>query len=194
MESTREWCLGHKALWDKIALDGLLEERIIQAHAVIKEAFATGRKALIMGNGGSAEQAKHFAAELVCRFEKERRAVAAIALTTDGSILTAQSNDHGFETVFERQIEALCQAGDVVIALTTSDAHENSLHSQNILRGLKKAKLLKAWTIGLFSQKTKHLLLWTDIPIMAPSTNTALIQEAHLAVIHRLCKWIEEGL
>ncbi len=159
----------------------------------LMEATSAGGKVLIFGNGGSAAEAQHFVAELVCRFEKKRRALPAIALTTDSSILTAQSNDFGFDTVFSRQIEALCLPGDVVIGLTTSDACSNG-HSQNIFNAFGAAQKKGAKRIGLFSIKTKNLVNFVDLAILVPAENTALIQEAHLAIIHMLCGQIEKTL
>ena len=105
---------------------------------------SNGGKILIFGNGGSAAEAQHFAAELVCMFQKIRKPFAAMALTTDSSILTAQSNDFGFESVFSRQVEALCRPGDVVIGLTTSDGTDTvDSHSMNICRGFQMALLSK---------------------------------------------------
>lgn len=166
-----------------------------KARDILLEAISTGGKVLIFGNGGSAAQAQHFAAELVCQFEKKRRAIPAIALTTDSSILTAQSNDFGFDSVFSRQIEALCRPGDIVVGLTTSDVYHNG-HSRNIFNAFGEAKNKGAKTIGLFSTKTRNLLSvgLVDVAILVPSEITALIQEAHLAIIHMLCGEIEKSL
>jgi len=169
-----------------------LAESFWAARDVLIEAISVGNKILIFGNGGSAAQAQHFAAELVCQFEKKRRAIPAIALTTDSSILTAQSNDYNFDSVFERQIEALCRSGDVVIGLTTSDVYGN--HSRNIFNAFGEAHKRGAKCIGLFSTKTKNLLNFVDVAILVPSENTALIQEVHLTTIHMLCGQIEKTL
>src|SRR3989344_9208583 len=160
------------------------------ASEILVNAVCKDKKILIFGNGGSAAEAQHFAAELVCKFEKKRRALPAIALTTDSSILTAQSNDFGFDSVFSRQIEALCEVGDVVIGLTTSDVYSDG-HSQNILNAFKMAATRKAKTIGFFSFKTRYLVNFVDVAILVPSEDTALIQEVHLALIHILCGRIE---
>ena len=164
-----------------------------RARNILLEAIGAGNKILIFGNGGSAAEAQHFAAELVCQFEKKRRAIPAIALTTDSSILTAQSNDFGFDSVFSRQIEALANKGDVVIGLTTSDIKDDG-HSQNILKAFNAAEKKGAKRIGLFSVKTKKLVNFVDVAILVPAENTALIQEAHLAIIHMLCGQIEKSL
>jgi len=163
------------------------------AKNVLAEAIFNDGKVLIFGNGGSAGESQHFAAELVCQFEKKRRALPAIALTTDSSILTAQSNDFGFDSVFSRQIEALCRPGDVVVGLTTSDVYDNG-HSRNIFEAFEMAKKLGAKRIGLFSTKTKKLINSVDVALLVPVENTALIQEVHLTVIHILCGEIEKEL
>ena len=173
--------------------DKQLKESVERTQELISTALKGGNKILIFGNGGSAADAQHFAAELVCQFERPRRALAAIALTTDTSILTAQSNDYGFESVFSRQIQALCQPGDVVFGITTSDVYHNR-HSQNIFEAFGAARQKGAKRVGLFSVKTKNLLNFVDVAIQVPSEDTALIQQAHRLVIHLLCKLIEEEL
>lgn len=166
-----------------------------KARDVIGDVIIGGGKILIFGNGGSAAEAQHFAAELVCMFEKKRYALPAIALTTDSSILTAQSNDFGFDSIFSRQIEALCRQGDAAIGLTTSDVYPDG-HSRNIHNAFGEARKRGAKTVGLFSTKTKNLFSMgiVDIAILVPAENTALIQEVHLAVIHMLCGQIEKDL
>jgi len=190
----KDFLLKRKYLYEELSKDKKFKDSVVKAGHIIITALKKGNKLLIFGNGGSAGQAQHFAAELVCQFEKKRRALAAIALTTDSSILTAQSNDFGFDSVFSRQIEALCRKGDVVIGLTTSDSDPNGDHSKNIEKAFLAAKRLKAKTIGLFSVRTKNLLSVTDVPVIIPSTNTALTQEAHQCIIHLLCSLIEEDL
>lgn len=178
-------------LFKRLVLDTVFQESVENAGRVIKQGLKKGGKILIFGNGGSAAQAQHFAAELVCMFEMKRRALAAIALTTDSSVLTAQSNDFGFETVFSRQIEALCRKEDTVIGLTTSDG-EQSGHSANLFNAFFAARKIGAGSIGLFSWKTKNLLSLVDAPIIVSNTNTALIQEAHQTIIHLLCSLVEK--
>lgn len=182
-----------KILYEAISGSVEFKRQVLSAGKLIKKTIDSGNKILIFGNGGSAAQAQHFAAELVCKFERERRALPAIALTTDSSILTAQSNDDGFETVFSRQIEALCQPGDLVIGLTTSDS-DISGHSYNIYNAFSVAREKRAKSIGLFSQKTKNLLPLVDVSIIVPADNTALIQEVHQTVIHLLCSLVESEL
>lgn len=174
-------------------------DQIWKAYETIDKSLKSGNKLLIFGNGGSAAEAQHFAAELVCRFEKKRRALSAIALTTDTSIITAQSNDFNFDSIFARQIEALGHLGDIAIGLTTSDSRINfsekePSHSLNMLQGFVSARAQGMHTIGLVSQKTSGLLSLIDYPIVIPHENTAIIQEAHLSVLHLLCKLIEENL
>lgn len=180
-------------MYDQLSKNEELIKSFWTARDVLLKAIDEDKKVLIFGNGGSAAEAQHFATELVCQFEKKRRAIPAIALTTDGSILTAQSNDFGFDSVFSRQIEALCRPGDMVIGLTTSDVYEDG-HSRNILAAFMMAKEKGAKTIGLFSAKTKNLLTFVDVAILVPFENTALIQEVHLAIIHMLCGQIEKNL
>lgn len=193
MNKIQSWFSEDVALAQRMRDDIGLEVNVRRACDLMEEALFNGNnKALIFGNGGSAADAQHFAAELVCQFEKKRRALPAIALTTDTSILTAQSNDYGYETVFSRQIEALCQPGDVVIGITTSDVYNR--HSQNIYNAFNTARTMNAKTIGLFSYKTKSLLRLVDVAIQVPSENTAQIQQAHGSIIHLLCRLIEEGL
>lgn len=180
-------------LYHQLAKNGEFIKRFWLTRDILLEAINTGRKIIIFGNGGSAAEAQHFAAELVCQFEKKRQAISAIALTTDSSILTAQSNDYGFDSVFERQIEALCQPGDVVVGLTTSDVY-NDGHSRNILNAFVAAQKRGGKRIGLFSAKTKNLLNFTDVAILVPVERTDLIQEVHLKIIHALCRQIEKDL
>ena len=151
-----------------------------------RAAIAGGHTVYLMGNGGSACDCQHFAAELVGRFQKERRAMASVALTTDTSILTALANDYGFEAVFVRQVEALVQAGDVVVGITTSG------NSPNILKALAKAREFGAVTVGLTGRTGGKMKELCDICIRITSDVTARIQEAHLLVEHMVCQRLEE--
>lgn len=178
------------AMWQAIS-NSEVDTLIRRAATKIIRSIKNGNKVLIFGNGGSAAEAQHFAAELVGRFEAERRALPALALTTDTSILTAQSNDYSFASIFSRQIQALARRGDIVIGMTTSDANDE--HSANIREAFIAAKKSGAFRIGLFSVKTKQLLKLVDLAICIPETNTALIQEAHLAVIHIISKTVEDA-
>src|SRR3989338_11483353 len=183
-------------LYARLANDKNLADSFWKAEEVLWKTISGGGKILIFGNGGSAAEAQHFAAELVCQFEKRRKAIPAIALTTDSSILTAQSNDFGFPSVFARQIEALACQGDVAIGFTTSDVGdlENDHHSWNIRNAFEAAMVKGAKNIGFFSAKTKHLLEMVDVAIIVPNENTALIQEVHQQVVHILCHLLEDDL
>ena len=154
----------------------------------IVAAFQSGHRLLIMGNGGSAADAQHMAGEFVGRFKRERRALPAIALTTDTSILTAIGNDYGFEQIFARQIQALGQAGDVVIGLSTSG------HSPNVLEGLRAARQLGLYTIGLTGSPGGRLPEMADLVIGAPGPSTPHVQEVLLVIEHIICDLVEQAL
>ena len=165
-----------------------LPDVIAEAAQIIIKAYKAGKKLLLIGNGGSAADAQHIAAELVGRFLKERKALAAIALTTDTSILTAVANDYGFDTVFSRQIEALAEEGDALLAITTSGA------SPNILKGIKAARARGMKVIILTGEKGKQLKNSGDIVIIVPSARTPRIQEAHITIGHVICYLVEREL
>ena len=149
--------------------------------AVLKK----GGKILICGNGGSAADSQHFAAELVGRFEKERRGLRAIALSTDTSCLTAIGNDYGFAQVFARQVEALAAPADVLFGISTSG------HSENVLRAIAAAKNLGCLTCGLTGRDGGPIAAAVDLNLNVPVQRTARIQEAHLTILHILCELIE---
>lgn len=151
-----------------------------------REAIATGHTIYLMGNGGSACDCQHFAAELVGRFQKERQAMAAVAFTTDTSILTALANDYGFDSVFRRQVEAFVRPGDLVVGISTSG------NSPNIIKALEAANARGAVTVGLTGRSGGRLKQTCDICICVPSDITARIQEAHLLIEHMVCQRIEE--
>lgn len=140
------------------------------------------------GNGGSAADAQHMAAELVGRFRRERRALASIALTTDTSILTALANDYGYECVFARQLESLCRKGDVVIGISTSG------NSANVCRAMTKAREIGASTLAFAGQAECQLSSCSDLCFAAPSRETARIQECHTLALHMVCDAVEEAL
>lgn len=165
-----------------------LADPIIDCARVLVDALKNGRKILTMGNGGSAADAQHLAAEMVGRFLLERKALPAIALTTDTSILTAVGNDYGFDDIFKRQVEALAKPGDVLIGISTSG---NSL---NVLRGLEAGKNLGVSTIGLLGCDGGEIAPVVDHSLVVPSFETPRIQEVHLIVIHILCDLVEKGL
>ena len=160
--------------------DGI--EKAIEA---ICSDLKSGKKVLLMGNGGSAADAQHIAGELVGRFKKERKAIPAISLSTDTSILTAIGNDYGFEKVFERQIEALGNKGDVVIGISTSG------NSENVYRAMKLAKKMGLTTIGLLGNDGGKIKNLSDIALVVPSKNTPRIQETHITIGHIICEGVE---
>jgi D-sedoheptulose 7-phosphate isomerase len=159
-----------------------------QIAEVIANALRGGNKLLIAGNGGSAGDAQHIAAEIVGRYKKDRPAYAAIALTTDTSALTAVGNDYGFEQVFSRQVEGLGQRGDVLLAITTSG------RSPNILAALKVARQRGLVTIGFTGAKGAAMGAACDHLLLAPSDDTPVIQQIHMAFAHGICEVIEQTL
>ena len=172
----------------KIKLSKLLAEEIVKISDLIVEAFMNGGKVILFGNGGSAADAQHIAAEFVGRYILERRGLPAIALTTDTSILTAVSNDYGFESVFSRQVEALANEGDVIIAISTSGL------SKNVLEAVKIAKKKKATIVGFTGESGGNLVKLADITINVPSQSTPRIQESHITVLHIICDLVEQEL
>jgi D-sedoheptulose 7-phosphate isomerase len=158
---------------------------IFEAALLITGCLRNGGKVLFFGNGGSAADAQHLAAELVGRFVRERAGLPAIALTTDSSILTAVGNDYGFEQVFARQIQALGRPGDVTVAISTSD------NSANVLEGVKEARKRNLKTIGLTGKDGGTLAQQADVAITIPSTSTARIQECHIAIGHLFCELVD---
>lgn len=148
-------------------------------------ALKAGKKVIFFGNGGSAADAQHLAAELVVRYRINRRALGAIALTTDTSILTAHSNDYGFETVFARQVEALAQPGDVVVGISTSGT------SKNVIAGLKAARDRGCVVVSFTGQNGADCAALADHAYCVPSPITAYAQECHLMAGHVLCEFVE---
>ena len=170
----------------KLAFLELYANQIVEVAGIIATALKDGNKVILFGNGGSASDAQHIAAELVGRFKKERKALPAIALNTDTSVLTALGNDYGFETIFERQIEALCTPGDIVIGITTSG------NSENVIRGLKKAHDLGATTIAFTGRNGGRVVDVVHYAFVVPSYETPRIQECHITLGHVLCELIDE--
>jgi D-sedoheptulose 7-phosphate isomerase len=158
---------------------------IVAAAEAIRRALAAGGKLLIAGNGGSAADAQHIAAELVGRYKRERAALPAIALTTDTSALTAIGNDYGFDQIFARQVQALGRPGDVLLAISTSG------RSLNILRALDAARDGRLVRIGLTGEKSADFARHCDVMIAAPAAETALIQQLHIAAGHAICGYLE---
>ena len=144
-----------------------------------------GKKVLWCGNGGSAADSQHLAAELMGRFRRERRGLPSIALTTDTSALTAIGNDYGYEKVFERQVEALCNIGDVLVGISTSG------NSKNVCLALESARKMGAFTAALTGAEGGAMLKIAEVTLRVPSKDTARIQEGHILCGHMLCDWIE---
>jgi D-sedoheptulose 7-phosphate isomerase len=158
------------------------------ALSLLEERVRAGGKILLFGNGGSAADAQHIAAELIIRYKSDRAAIPAIALTTDSSALTACGNDLGFEALFERQIEGLGRPGDVAVGISTSG------NSPNVLRGLARARDMRLATLGLTGGSGGRMRELCDAVIVVPSAVTARIQEMHILIGHVLCKALEQRL
>ena len=167
---------------------GALSKDIAACAQGMVEVFRRGSKVLILGNGGSAADAQHFAAELMGRFLLDRKPLPAIALTTDTSLLTAVGNDFGFDEVFRRQIEALAQPGDYVFGLSTSG------NSANVQAALVLAKELGCYTVGLLGRDGGRIAPLVDLNLTVPVKATPHIQEAHIAIIHLLCDLVEQQM
>ncbi len=163
-------------------------DKIDQITKILVDAYKKGRKVLAFGNGGSATDAQHLVGELVGRFKLDRRAFPAMALTADSMIMTAIANDYGYDKIFERQVEAAAQSGDVVVGITTSGK------SLNVLNGLKKARESGARTIGLTGRDGGLLPEYCDVCLIIPSDNTPRIQETHMTLIHIICELLEKEL
>jgi len=150
--------------------------------------YKNGKKLVVFGNGGSASDAQHFTTEIVARFEKNRKALPALALTTNTSMLTAIGNDFGYDDIFSRQVEGLVCGGDVVIGISTSG------NSVNVLKGLQMAKTRGAIAIGFSGGAGGALLKEAELCFCAPSSVTARVQECHILAIHILCSLLEEKI
>ena len=169
----------HRAVRDELA------PKIAEAASLIINAYNQGRKLLLCGNGGSAADSQHIAAELVGRFKKERRGLPAIALTTDTSIMTAVANDYWYDVLFARQVEALGDKDDILIALSTSG------NSVNIIRAVEAAKFKGLETIGFLGSNGGKLEELVDISLLVPSEESDTIQEVHILIGHILCNLID---
>ena len=170
----------------KKAVADTLSDKILEAINIARTSYRNGGKMLLMGNGGSAGDAQHIAAEFIGRYKKERKPVAAIALTVDSSVLTCVGNDYGYENVFARQVEGFAKKEDVVIAISTSG------NSENVIRGVEKAREIGAKTIGLLGKQGGKLKDKVDLAIVVPSSDTARIQEAHITIGHIICEILDE--
>lgn len=176
--------LRRRALNELVASAG---RAIEEASQLALEAVRSGHTIFFMGNGGSAADAQHLAAELVGRFVKERAGLPAMALTGDIAAVTAIANDYGFPAVFERQVQALVHAGDVVVGLSTSG------RSANVLAGLKAARQRSATTVGFTGRRGDEMRDVCDVVVQIPSDHTAVIQECHQLIGHYICQVIDDA-
>ena len=161
-------------------------EALLKVARLASSAIKAGKKIMLCGNGGSAADSQHIAAEFIGRFEKERKSMAAIALTTDTSALTAIGNDYGYEEVFSRQVEGLGQSGDLLIGISTSG------NSKNVVKALGVAKEKGISTVALVGDRPNgKMQTIADYVLVAPSANTARIQECHILMMHTICQLVE---
>ena len=175
-------------VFNKILNSDLIVNKIDIVSSVLENISSHGGNIFFAGNGGSAADSQHLAAELVGRFRLDRKAIKAQALTTDTSILTAVGNDFTFQDIFKRQIEALGNEGDALFVMSTSG------NSENIINVIKEGKKKKITIIGLTGEQNSEMTKLCDYIIQVPSKNTARIQEAHILIGHIICRNIEEGL
>ena len=176
----------HLRLVQKVRNSKKLMKEIALAAAMMKVALASGHKIMFCGNGGSAADSQHWAAEIVGRFQKERKGMPAIALTVDTSILTAIANDYGYDRIFARQVEALGNAGDVLVAVSTSG------NSANVLAAIEEAKAKGIKTIGMTAAGGGKMAEACDVCLVIPDKVTARAQEVHGLIGHILCEVVEE--
>ncbi len=165
-----------------------MQEPLLEASKLAVETLRAGNKILICGNGGSAADAQHIAAELTGRYKTERRGLPGIALTTDTSALTAIGNDYGYDRVFDRQVEALAQKGDLLIGISTSG------NSTNVINALKVAREMGCKTLGLTGRDGGAMNELCDINLVVPSNDTPRIQEMHILFAHTICQIIDNEL
>jgi D-sedoheptulose 7-phosphate isomerase len=184
----RKLLLASAELKRKVAEDPAITAQVARMADMVFQALKSGRRIYLCGNGGSAADAQHIAAEFVSRFQKERAAWPAEALTTNTSILTALGNDYSFDVVFSRQVEAMVEKGDVLIALSTSGT------SRNVIKAVETARAKGAKTIGLTGSLGKPLADACDECLMVPTATTCRVQEVHIAVGHVICDMVEVAL
>jgi D-sedoheptulose 7-phosphate isomerase len=175
----------HRALFSRL---DALDAPVRAAGELLVRALAGGGKAMFCGNGGSAADSQHLAAEFTGRFVRDRRPLAALALSTDSSALTCIGNDYGFDQVFVRQVQALGRPGDCLVGISTSG------RSGNVLRAFEAARAGGIATLGLLGRDGGPLAALSDVAVIVPDETTARIQEAHIMIGHTLCGMVEEGL
>ena len=163
-------------------------DNIILSVEAIIDALKQNNKIIFFGNGGSAADSQHIAAEFIGRFQKERQSLPAMALTTDTSILTALGNDYGFDMIFKRQVEGLGRRGDVAVAISTSG------NSKNVIEAVTQAKKMGIKTLGFTGGNGGKLAPLCDVSLVVPSSVTARIQETHICVLHIICELVEDKL
>jgi D-sedoheptulose 7-phosphate isomerase len=185
-ERIRAWLEASIALQQQVLAEQV--PAVARIAELITASFRAGGKLVLFGNGGSAADAQHVAAEFVSRFKRERAALPAIALTTDTSILTAIGNDYHFDQVFARQVQALVRPGDLAAGISTSGS------SPDVLNGLVAARECGARTVGFTGQRGGRLRDLADLCYHAPSDDTALIQQAHISVWHAICLVVEQDV
>ena len=183
-EIIKQRFLDHQEVWQAVMDSDLLDKLAVIATEV-KKALAAGHKVLFCGNGGSAADSQHLAAEFVGRFQKERKGLPAIALTVDTSILTAVGNDYGYNKVFVRQVEALAQAGDVLVGISTSG------NSPNVIEALELAKEKGCYTVGMTAYGGGKMASLCDTCLAVPCKVTARAQEMHILMGHILCELVD---
>jgi len=191
-EAARDYAQKHLAASREAFAKAAADTEFLASLGKIAEAMAAvlarGGKILLCGNGGSAADAQHIAGELLSRYEFDRAPLAAVALTTDTSVLTAIGNDYGYEQVFERQVQGLGKKGDALVALSTSG------RSPNVLRAIDAAKKAGLVTIGFTGQKGGDMAARCDLVLRAPSDQTPVIQQIHITAAHVICGLIERSL
>ncbi|MFV0516159.1 MAG: D-sedoheptulose 7-phosphate isomerase [Aminipila sp.] len=185
MERIKEILNTNISLYQKMVNNDKILENIYDVGIVCTNALRDRKKLMICGNGGSASDAQHMAGELVGRFQKERKGLSAIALNTDTAVMTAWSNDYDFNGVFQRQVEALGQYGDILIGISTSG------NSRNVLEAFEYARNNGMITVGILGKDGGAVKSLSDYFIVIPENCTARVQEAHITVIHILCELIE---
>ena len=195
-KATSDFCLTMKDIIERIILESSeiiknsskLTDKIEKAVNVITDCIKNEHKIILFGNGGSATDAQHIAAEFIGRYQLERKSFPAIALTTDSSILTSIANDYSYDLVFSRQCQSLVENGDVVIGISTSG------NSKNVIEGLKTSKQKGAITIGLLGNNGGIIRDLVEIPIVVNSKSTARVQEVHRIIYHIICELVEKNL
>ena len=183
LNEVKEYLLEGSKIRDKMSAD-----MVFQAGKIVADAVNEGGKLVLFGNGGSAADAQHIAAELVGRFEKERRPLPALALHTNTSSLTAISNDYSYDEVYSRQVLAFCTAKDVVIGISTSG------NSPNVLKALEVAKSMGCRTLAMTGETGGKMLGIADLTLQVPSKRTSYIQEVHIAIGHIISKIVEDSI